>query len=83
MVLKESVDEAYFSEATVETNPLAKIIYDEMINSSETALVKELGDAQKEMFESDNKILFASETVASILKIGLFFSLTKLRIIRE
>ena len=70
-MLKESVDEAYFSEATVETNPLAKIIYDEMINSSETSLVKELGDAQKEMFESDNKILFASETVASILKIGL------------
>ena len=59
----KSVDEAYFVEATAETNPLAKSIYDDMIKSNPSALIKDLEEAQQMMFEADNRILFASETV--------------------
>ena len=65
MVLMKSVDEAYFVEATAETNPLARNIYKEMILPKASALVKDLEEAQQMMFQADNRILFASETVVS------------------
>ena len=63
LVMKDSVDEAYFMQATQKTNKLAFDIYKTMIEDRPAATVEDMEVAEQMMSQSNRKILFASETM--------------------
>ena len=64
--MKDSVDEAYFIEATEESNKLAYDIFKNMIEDKPAAIVDDIEVAEEMMSLSDRKILFASESMVSL-----------------
>lgn len=63
ILLKNSADETYFSEAS-NTNINAKLIYEQLIKGRPQALVDTYEDGEKELMKKPNVILYTNTYMA-------------------
>ena len=61
-VIKGDSNEAFFSTATMDTNPVAKQIYDQSMADNDKAYAKDLAKAQEMALGDDKIVLFISES---------------------
>ena len=66
MVLSGSADESYFSEATMQTNPNAKVVYDQQIKDTPKAYYDTNDEAEFKLMQSDSNILFVNEELVEL-----------------
>ena len=61
IVLNGSSDLSYFSEASMNSNPIAKNIFDQFIDANPDALVMDPYEAEEKLLENENYVFFGSE----------------------
>ena len=65
ILMKGSSDEMYFTEATMETNPNAKRVYDQMIKNNPNAFYEQFSESESMLLHDTKMVLFCNQDIVA------------------